>query len=223
MSDRKIRGLEDREAQERKALLRDVRSPVHQVVDALKNGTVQTSGTFGAGVCLFAFSRGGNAALCAGAALFCAALCVRKQRAASLPNASGPLRQGQRRPPARQARLCQAGRAVLPGNALNGKELWLKAKDILTHMLLFGTTAPARRKHWFRWPIIPCHRQRAFLHRPQGLAQVGCKFGRWRGFWGATMTSGCSTTEQAAKEGQVAAPPLQYQQSFHLRQCRSPQ
>ena len=53
MSDRKIRGLEDREAQERKALLRDVRSPVHQLVDALKNGTVQTSGTFGAGVCLF--------------------------------------------------------------------------------------------------------------------------------------------------------------------------
>ena len=41
MSDRKIRGLEDKEAQERKALLRDVRSPVHQVVDALKNGTVQ--------------------------------------------------------------------------------------------------------------------------------------------------------------------------------------
>ena len=46
MSDRKIRGLEDRESQERKALLRDVRSPVQQIADALKNGTVQTSGTF---------------------------------------------------------------------------------------------------------------------------------------------------------------------------------
>ena len=55
MTERKVRGLEDREAQERKALLRDVRSPVHQVVDALKNGTVQTCGVFGAGVCLFAF------------------------------------------------------------------------------------------------------------------------------------------------------------------------
>jgi len=55
MSDRKIRGLEDRESQERKALLRDVRSPVQQIADALKNGTVQTSGTFGAGVCLVFF------------------------------------------------------------------------------------------------------------------------------------------------------------------------
>ena len=53
MTERKVRGLEDREAQERKALLRDVRSPVHQVVDALKNGTVQTCGVFGAGGCLF--------------------------------------------------------------------------------------------------------------------------------------------------------------------------
>ena len=49
MTERKVRGLEDREAQERKALLRDVRSPVHQVVDALKNGTGQTCGVFGAG------------------------------------------------------------------------------------------------------------------------------------------------------------------------------
>ena len=30
------------------------------------------------------------------------------------------------------------------GNALNGKELWLKAKDILTHMLLFGTTGSGK-------------------------------------------------------------------------------
>ena len=48
MTARKVRGLEDREAQERKALLRDVRSPVHQLLDALKNGTVQTCCVFGA-------------------------------------------------------------------------------------------------------------------------------------------------------------------------------
>ena len=55
MTERKVRGLEDREAQERKNLLRDVRSPAHKLADALKNGTVQTCGVFGAGVCLFAF------------------------------------------------------------------------------------------------------------------------------------------------------------------------
>ena len=55
MTERKIRGLEYIEAQERKALLRDVRSPVHQLLDALKNGTVQTCCVFGArgvSVCL---------------------------------------------------------------------------------------------------------------------------------------------------------------------------
>ena len=73
MSDRKIRGLEDREAQERKTLLRDVRSPVHQAIDALKNGTVQTCGVFGAGVCLFAFC-GRNAAFRTWTVLFPVAL-----------------------------------------------------------------------------------------------------------------------------------------------------
>ena len=144
MSDRKIRGLEDREAQERKALLRDVRSPVHQLVDALKNGTVQTSGTFGAGVCLFAFPVAATPLFVLGLFFFVLrCVCVSSER---LPfrmplglcgkDKGDPL-------PGRRGYAKPEGLFFL-GNALNGKELWLKAKDILTHMLLFGTTGSGK-------------------------------------------------------------------------------
>jgi hypothetical protein len=48
--ERQLRGLEDRETQERRELFRDVRSPVQRFGDALKLGHVQTTGIFGAGV-----------------------------------------------------------------------------------------------------------------------------------------------------------------------------
>ena len=48
--ERQLRGLEDQETQERKPLLRDVRSPVQRFGDALKLGQVQTAGIFAAGV-----------------------------------------------------------------------------------------------------------------------------------------------------------------------------
>ena len=51
--ERQLRGLEDQETQDRKPLLRDVRSPVQRFGDALKLGQVQTGGIFAAGVCLF--------------------------------------------------------------------------------------------------------------------------------------------------------------------------
>ena len=53
--ERKIRGLEDHETQERKRLFRDVRSPLQRMGDTLRLGHVQTGGIFAAGVCLFLF------------------------------------------------------------------------------------------------------------------------------------------------------------------------
>ncbi len=51
---RKIRGLEDSETQERKRLFRDVRSPIQQALDGLKLPAIQTGGVMGAG-CVFFF------------------------------------------------------------------------------------------------------------------------------------------------------------------------
>ena len=47
--ERKIRGLEDHETQERKRLFRDVRSPLQRMGDTLRLGHVQTGGIFAAG------------------------------------------------------------------------------------------------------------------------------------------------------------------------------
>jgi len=145
MSDRKIRGLEDRESQERKALLRDVRSPVQQIADALKNGTVQTSGTFGAGVCLFAFPVAATPLFLLGLFFFllrCA--CVSGERlpfrmplGLSGTDKGDPL-------PGRRGYARPEGLFFLGNRMQDGKELWLKAKDILTHMLLFGTTGSGK-------------------------------------------------------------------------------
>ena len=145
MSDRKIRGLEDRESQERKALLRDVRSPVQQIADALKNGTVQTSGTFGAGVCLVFFPVAATPLFVLGLFFFllrCA--CVSGERlpfrmplGLSGTDKGDPL-------PGRRGYARPEGLFFLGNRMQDGKELWLKAKDILTHMLLFGTTGSGK-------------------------------------------------------------------------------
>ena len=145
MSDRKIRGLEDRETQERKALLLDVRSPVQQIADALKNGTVQTSGTFGAGVCLVFFPVAATPLFMLGLFFFllrCAyvsgeRLPFRMPLGLSGTDKGDPL-------PGRRGYARPEGLFFLGNRMQDGKELWLKAKDILTHMLLFGTTGSGK-------------------------------------------------------------------------------
>lgn len=111
MTERKVRGLEDREAQERKNLLRDVRSPAHKLADALKNGTVQTCGVFGAGVCLFAFPVVATPFFGLGLFFFMLrCLCVRNERLPfRMPLGLSGTDQG--RPFARQAGLCQNPKA----------------------------------------------------------------------------------------------------------------
>ena len=145
MTERKIRGLEDREAQERKALLRDVRSPVHQLLDALKNGTVQTCCVFGAGVCLFAFPAAATPFFGLGLFFFLLrCLCVRNEHlpfrmplGLSGTDKGDPL-------PGRRGFAKPEGIFFLGNRLQDGKELWLKAKDVLTHTLLFGTTGSGK-------------------------------------------------------------------------------
>ena len=145
MMERKVRGLEDREAQERKNLLRDVRSPAHKLADALKNGTVQTCGVFGAGVCLFAFPVVATPFFGLGLFFFMLrCLCVRNERlpfrmplGLSGTDKGDPL-------PGRRGFAKPEGIFFLGNRLQDGKELWLKAKDILTHMLLFGTTGSGK-------------------------------------------------------------------------------
>lgn len=145
MTERKVRGLEDREAQERKNLLRDVRSPAHKLADALKNGTVQICGVFGAGVCLFAFPVVATPFFGLGLFFFMLrCLCVRNERlpfrmplGLSGTDKGDPL-------PGRRGFAKPEGIFFLGNRLQDGKELWLKAKDILTHMLLFGTTGSGK-------------------------------------------------------------------------------
>ena len=142
---RHIRGLEDHETQERKRLHRDVRSPSQRLADTLKLGQVQTGGIFTAGLCLLLFPACATPLFCLGLALFLArCACVNNER---LPfrmpmgltgtDRGDPL-------PGRNGFARPEGIFFL-GNRLQDKqELWLKAKDILTHCLLFGTTGSGK-------------------------------------------------------------------------------
>ena len=142
---RHIRGLEDHETQERKRLHRDVRSPSQRLADALKLGQVQTGGIFTAGLCLLLFPACATPLFCLGLALFFArCACVSGERlpfrmpmGLSGTDRGDPL-------PGRSGFARPEGIFFL-GNRLQDKqELWLKAKDILTHCLLFGTTGSGK-------------------------------------------------------------------------------
>ena len=142
---RKIRGLEDRETHDRKRLLRDVRNTPEKIADALKNGMVQLCGIGGAGVCLLAFPFL-SLPMFLLACLFFVLRCV-TVNAERLPfrmpiglsgtDKGDPL-------PGRGGFATPEGIFFI-GNRLQDKqELWLKAKDILTHALLFGTTGSGK-------------------------------------------------------------------------------
>ena len=138
MTARKVRGLEDREAQERKALLRDVRSPVHQLLDALKNGTVQTCCVFGAGVCLLAFPTAATPFFGLGVFFFLLrCLCVRNERLPfRMPLGLSGTDKGDPLPGRR-------GFAKPEGIFFLGNRLQ-DGKDVLTPTLLFGTTGSGK-------------------------------------------------------------------------------
>ena len=145
MTMRKIRGLEDHETQERKRLLRDVRSPLQRAADTLQRGRVQTGAIFAAGLCLLLFPAVALPLFCVGMAFFAARCC-------RIPGEHLPFRmplglQGKDRGdplPGRRGYARPEGLFFLGNRAQDGQELWLKAKDILTHTLLFGTTGSGK-------------------------------------------------------------------------------
>ena len=142
---RKIRGLEDHETQERKQLLRDVRSPLQRLNDMLKLRQVQTGGICAAGLCLVLFPGYAIPLFCVGMAFFAARCCA-------IPREHLPFRMplGQRGKdwgdplPGRRGYAAPEGIFFLGNRTQDGQELWLKAKDILTHCLLFGTTGSGK-------------------------------------------------------------------------------
>ena len=142
---RHIRGLEDHETQERKRLHRDVRSPSQRLADALKLGQVQTGGIFTAGLCLLLFPACATPLFCLGLALFLArCACVNRERLPfRMPMGLTGTDKGDPLPG--RGGFARPEGIFFLGNRLQDKqELWLKAKDILTHCLLFGTTGSGK-------------------------------------------------------------------------------
>ena len=179
MTARKVRGLEDREAQERKALLRDVRSPVHQLLDALKNGTVQTCCVFGAGVCLLAFPTAATPFFGLGVFFFLLrCLCVRNERlpfrmplGLSGTDKGDPLpgRRGfaNRRAFFSWATVCKTAR-----------NFGSRPRTCSPTRCFSEPPAPAKRKHWCRsptmlWPLAVVY----FTLTPNRHPNCPCKCG----------------------------------------------
>ncbi len=142
---RKIRGLEDSETNERKSLHRDVRTPWQLVVNALRDGNVQTGGIMGAGLCLFCFPAFTSPLFCIGVIMFIlrCVFSARERLPFRMPLGCGCRDKGDPLPG--RCGYAEAEGIFYLGNRLqDGKELWFKAKDILTHALLFGTTGSGK-------------------------------------------------------------------------------
>ena len=142
---RTIRGLEDKETQERKPLLRDVRPLSQRIADTLKSSTVQISGIFGAGVCLFLFPVYATPFFVLGTMFFGIRLvCSSYERLPfRMPIGMSGVDRGDPLP-GRRGFAKPEGIFFLGNRLQDGQELWLKAKDILTHCLLFGTTGSGK-------------------------------------------------------------------------------
>ena len=142
---RKIRGLEDYGGHERKRFLRDIRPLEKILIDALATGNVQTVAIFTSGFCTVLFPTFATPFFLFGLAMF-AARC-RSVKLERLPfrmplgmtgeDKGDPL-------PGRRGYAKPEGIFFLGNQASDKQELWLKAKDILTHSLLFGTTGSGK-------------------------------------------------------------------------------
>jgi intracellular multiplication protein IcmO len=140
-----VRGLEEQDSQDRKRLLRDVRSPGQRIADAFVDGQFQIGGLFASVPFMFIFPIGATPIFLFGLLLF--ALRCHFVRVERLPfrmplglsgvDRGDPL-------PGRGGYATPEGLFFLGNRMQDGRELWLKAKDILTHALLFGTTGSGK-------------------------------------------------------------------------------
>ena len=140
---RKVRGIEDAEAYDRKRLLRDVRTPLEKALDALKGQHAQLVGMGGAGVCLLVFPAMAMPLFLLGVLFFLPTAYRLKFGRNRLPfrmPIGEPGEDGGDPLPGRGGYARPEGIFFLGNRLQDRKELWLKAKDVLTHTLLFGTT-----------------------------------------------------------------------------------
>ena len=144
-AERKLRGLEDQEAQERKRLLRDVRTFGQKATDTLAKGPVQIGGIFISGLCLMVFPMYATPLFWVGVLFFVLRFrCANNERLPfRLPMGLSGTDKGDPLP-GRRGFAKPEGLFFLGNRMQDGQELWLKAKDILTHCLLFGTTGSGK-------------------------------------------------------------------------------
>lgn len=145
MQNRKIRGLEDYEAHDRKQLLRDVRPPLVRFAAWLQNPSVQICGIGSMGVLLFVAPAAAPLSLLISLLLFgIRCITINYERLPfRLPKGALGCDKGDPLP-GRRGYARPEGIFFLGNRLQDKKELWLKAKDILTHCLLFGTTGSGK-------------------------------------------------------------------------------
>lgn len=144
---RKVRGIEDAEAYDRKRLLRDVRTPLEKALDVLKGQNAQLIGMGGAGVCLLIFPALVLPLFLLGVLFFLPTAYRMKFGRSRLPfrmPIGEPGEDGGDPLPGRRGYARPEGIFFLGNQFPDRKELWLKAKDVLTHTLLFGTTGAGK-------------------------------------------------------------------------------
>ena len=144
---RKVRGIEDAEAYDRKRLLRDVRTPLEKALDVLKGQNAQLIGMGGAGVCLLVFPALVLPLFLLGVLFFLPTAYRMKSGRSRLPfrmPIGEPGEDGGDPLPGRRGYAKPEGIFYLGNRLQDRKELWLKAKDVLTHTLLFGTTGAGK-------------------------------------------------------------------------------
>ncbi|MBQ9407117.1 MAG: TraM recognition domain-containing protein [Desulfovibrio sp.] len=145
MSDRKIRGLEDSDTQDRKQLLRDVRPPLSRFAAWLQNPSVQIVGIGVMGVLIIIIPAATPLSTIISLLLFgIRCITISHERLPfRLPKGLAGRDKGDPLP-GRRGFARPEGIFFLGNRAQDKKELWLKAKDILTHCLLFGTTGSGK-------------------------------------------------------------------------------
>ena len=145
MSDRKIRGLEDSDAQDRKQLLRDVRPPLARFAAWLQTPSVQIVGIGVMGILIIIIPAATPLSTIISLLLFgIRCITISHERLPfRLPKGLAGRDKGDPLP-GRRGFARPEGIFFLGNRAQDKKELWLKAKDILTHCLLFGTTGSGK-------------------------------------------------------------------------------
>lgn len=141
----KPRGIDEGEALEAKRLYRDIRTPGQRFADWLKAGETQCYGLGGCAFGIFIIPGYANTFFLLGVFLFALRIIVcRKERLPfRMPLGTSGVDLGDPLP-GRRGFAKPEGIFYLGNCKRTRKELWLKAKDILTHMLLFGTTGAGK-------------------------------------------------------------------------------